>query len=325
MKKYIGIDLHSNNSVVVVSDEEDRVIFQKRMANDLNQIERALAPHRDGLVGVVVESTYNWYWLVDGLMSAGYRVHLANAATIKKYEGLKYSGDEADAAYLAQLLRLKLLPEGYIYPREERPVRDLARKRAHLVRCRTTQILAIENTVSRQTAVRLSSRQVKSLNEEAVGTLNLPVDVALTVNAHRAVIAALTGQIEAIEQRLHERVAPRREFRLLKTVPGIGEVLGPCPSCSKPGRSRALPRSATSAPIAAVSPATTRATRKRRGRETARTAINTSPGRSWRPRTLRLVSAPRPSASTSASAANAITSLRPRHSRINSRAPVITC
>jgi hypothetical protein len=58
MKKFIGIDLHSNNSVVVVSDEEDRVIFQKRMANDLKLIEAALAPHRDEAVGVVVESTY---------------------------------------------------------------------------------------------------------------------------------------------------------------------------------------------------------------------------------------------------------------------------
>jgi hypothetical protein len=104
--------------VVVVSDDEDRVIFQKRMANDLNQIEYALAPHRDETVGVVVESTYNWYWLVDGLMDAGYRVHLANPGAIKKYAGLKYSGDFADAAYLAQLLRLGLLPEGYIYPRE---------------------------------------------------------------------------------------------------------------------------------------------------------------------------------------------------------------
>lgn len=45
-------------------------------------------------------------------MSAGYRVHLANPAAMKKYEGLKYGGDEADAAYLAQLLRLGLLPEG---------------------------------------------------------------------------------------------------------------------------------------------------------------------------------------------------------------------
>jgi transposase len=99
MKKFIGIDLYSNNSVVVVSDEEDRVIFQKRMANDLKLIEMALAPHRDETVGVVVESTYNWYWLVDGLMDAGYRVHLANPSGIRKYEGLKFSGDVADAAY----------------------------------------------------------------------------------------------------------------------------------------------------------------------------------------------------------------------------------
>jgi len=101
MKKYIGIDLHSNNSVVVIEDEEDRVIFQKRLANNLNEILIALAPHREETIGVV-ESTYNWYWLVDGLMDAGYQVHLANPSAIKKYEGLKYSGDFADAAYLAR-------------------------------------------------------------------------------------------------------------------------------------------------------------------------------------------------------------------------------
>ncbi len=97
MHKYIGIDLHSNNSVVVVTDEADRIIFQKRLANSLNEILPVLEPHRDESVGVVVESTYNWYWLVDGLMDAGYQVHLAHPSAIKKYEGLKYSGDFADA------------------------------------------------------------------------------------------------------------------------------------------------------------------------------------------------------------------------------------
>src|SRR5450631_1579091 len=125
--KFSGIDLHSNNSVVVVSDEEDRIVYQKRLPNDLEQIRAALAPYREELSGVVVESTYNWYFLVDGLMDAGYRVHLANTTAIKKYEGLKYSGDFADAAYLAQLLRLGLLPEGYIYPREV-PLRSAARQ-----------------------------------------------------------------------------------------------------------------------------------------------------------------------------------------------------
>ncbi|MDE2089804.1 MAG: IS110 family transposase [Gammaproteobacteria bacterium] len=225
MKKFSGIDLHSNNSVIVISDEADSVLYQRRLPNDLSQIVAALAPHREELVGVVVESTYNWYWLVDGLMEAGYAVHLANTTAIKKYEGLKYSDDLTDAAYLAQLLRLGLLPEGYIYPRAERPVRDLARRRVHLVRCRTTQILAIENLIARQTATRLNSNQVKRLSAEGVERLALPPDVALAVHAHRAVIETLQGQIRALETRLHEQVALSPAYRLLTSVPGIGEVL----------------------------------------------------------------------------------------------------
>src|ERR1700674_3337230 len=161
--KFSGIDLHSNNSVVVISEETDRIVYQKRLPNNLEQILAALEPHRDELVGVVIESTYNWYWLVDGLMDAGYRVHLAHPSAIKKYEGLKYSGDFADAGYLAQLLRLGLLAEGYIYPREARGARDLSRKRMQLVRYRTAQILAIENILAR-----LSGEAVKRLTAEQV-------------------------------------------------------------------------------------------------------------------------------------------------------------
>ena len=65
--KYSGIDLHSNNSVVTVTDEEGRVIAEKRLPNDLARIVGFLLPWRDELAGVVVESTYNWYWLADGL------------------------------------------------------------------------------------------------------------------------------------------------------------------------------------------------------------------------------------------------------------------
>jgi hypothetical protein len=69
--KYCGIDLHSNNSVVVITSETDHVLYSKRHPNDLTQILAALELHRAELSGVVVESTYNWYWLVDGLQQAG--------------------------------------------------------------------------------------------------------------------------------------------------------------------------------------------------------------------------------------------------------------
>jgi transposase len=223
--RYCGIDLHSNNSVVVISDEEDRLLCERRLPNDLAQIVAVLAPYREELVGVVVESTYNWYFLVDGLMDAGYRVHLAHPSAIKKYEGLKYSGDFADAAYLAHLLRLGLLAEGYIYPREERAARDLARKRMQLVRCCTAQILSIENIVARQTGGRMKSLAIKQLTAKQVKALGFMPDVTLAVECNRAVSQVLQERIEMLERRLQERVKLRSEYRLLKTVPGIGEVL----------------------------------------------------------------------------------------------------
>jgi len=223
--KYCGIDLHSNNSVVIVSDEEDRIVFSKRLPNDLGQIRAALEPHREDLAGVVIESTYNWYWLVDGLMDTGYQVHLAHPSAIKKYEGLKHSGDFADATYLAHLLRLGLLAEGYVYPREERGARDLARKRLQLVRYRTAQILAIEGILMRQTGARLKGEAVKRLTAEQVDAFAFAPDVSLAVQANRAVSQTLSQQIEALEKRLQQRVILRPEYRLLKTVPGIGEVL----------------------------------------------------------------------------------------------------
>jgi transposase len=225
MDKFGGIDLHSNNSVVVVSDEADRIIYQRRLPNDLIQIRAALAPYRDELVGVVIEATFNWYWLVDDLMKEGYRVHLANPAAIRQYEGLKYSGDFADAAHLAQLLRLGLLPEGYIYPPEERPVRDLSRKRMQLVRSRTAQILAIENVLARQTGARMTSEMVKHLDEEQVNELGFAPDVALAMKANLAVMQTLQSEIGVLERRLAERVTLRPEYSLLKSVPGIGPIL----------------------------------------------------------------------------------------------------
>jgi transposase len=83
MPLYGGIDLHANNSVVVLLNEQDQVIYQRRFSNHLPEILEPLAPYQADITGVVVESTYHWYWLVDGLMEAGYRVHLANPAAMQ--------------------------------------------------------------------------------------------------------------------------------------------------------------------------------------------------------------------------------------------------
>ncbi|WP_322063402.1 IS110 family transposase [Paraburkholderia sp. J63] len=223
--KYSGIDLHSNNAVVAVIDDQDRVLYCKRLANDLSSIIAVLAPFREELQGVVVESTYNWYWLVDGLMAAGFAVHLANTSAIKQYEGLKYAGDERDAVFLAHIFRLGLLPEGYIYPPEERGLRDLARKRMQLVQQRTLNILSIENILARQLNLRLNAEQVRHLDNAAVTAMRLPPHIECALMANLAVICTLQAQIHAVEAVLHRFAKLRPEFAILKTAPGIGEVL----------------------------------------------------------------------------------------------------
>jgi transposase len=223
--KYCGIDLHSSNSVIVVTDESDRIIVSRRYPNELGKILSVLAPHQAELAGVVVESTYNWYWLVDGLMAEGYTVKLANTVAMRRYDGLKHSDDEDDAAHLAHLLRLGILPTGYIHPPAERALRDLARKRSQLVRTRTQQVLSVENILARETGGRLSSAAVKRLTTEDVATLGLKEDVTLAMRANVAIIGALNREIAQLEARLLANVKLRPDYALLKSIPGIGEVL----------------------------------------------------------------------------------------------------
>ena len=114
MKLYGGLDLHSSNTYCGILDEQGQKVFARRFPNELPEILMMLEPFRDQIDGLVVESTFNWYWLVDGLMDHGYSVHLANPAAIQQYTGLKDANDRSDAFFLAEMLRLKILPEGYI-------------------------------------------------------------------------------------------------------------------------------------------------------------------------------------------------------------------
>jgi hypothetical protein len=111
MSHYCGIDLHSNNHVVVVIDDEDKRVFDKRLSNDLSMTLEVLSPYRETLKGIAVESTFNWYWLVDGLQEDGFGVQLVNTAAVKQYDGLKCSGDHISIALpvRATLLRIAAL------------------------------------------------------------------------------------------------------------------------------------------------------------------------------------------------------------------------
>ncbi len=227
MRLYVGIDLHSNNSVLVILDEKDKVVYERRHANDLTIILEQLAPHRKNIQAIAVESTYNWYWLVDGLMDAGYEVKLVNTVAVKTYDGLKYSSDEHDARHLAHLLRLGILPTGYIYPKQERAVRDLLRKRAQLVRNHTVHILSIKNLVIRNNGKGIASDAIRKLDDAAIGRIcGGDAMLAMAIQSSLVVLRCLNKQIRELERVILAQARLKPEFTNLLTVNGIGEMLG---------------------------------------------------------------------------------------------------
>lgn len=227
MRLYAADDLHSNNNVLVLIDEKDRVVFRKRLPNELSIVLAELAPYKRRIEAIAVESTFNWYWLVDGLEDAGYAVKLVNTAAVKKYDGMKHQDDEDDARHLAHLLRLGILPTGYIYPKEERGVRDLLRKRAHLVRCRTAQLLSIENLVSRNTGKGISANNVYRLEKDDVMRLcGGDENRAAAMQSSLQVLDCLNEQIHGLERMALAKAKLKPSFEKILTVVGIGKILG---------------------------------------------------------------------------------------------------
>jgi transposase len=226
MPLYGGIDLHSNNSVIALTDETDRIVYRKRLANDEERILEALDPYQEAIHGLVVESTYNWYWLVDALMAAGYQVHLANTAAIVQYSGLKYSDDDTDAAWLAKLLRLGLLPEGYIYPKAERAVRDLLRRRLSLVHQHTANLLAVQNLFSRNRGRSISANEARRLTPESVAELVADANLALAIQSTVLVMRGQQAAIQLLERQAWRQTKETPAWRALLSVSGIGRILG---------------------------------------------------------------------------------------------------
>jgi len=226
MQTYAAIDLHSNNGVLTVIDETDRVLKQRRIPNQLEEFIRDLEPFRSTLQGIAIESTFNWYWLVDGLEAKKFPVTLVNTAAIRQYEGLKRSDDQYDAWWLAHMMRLGILPRGYIYPREQRPIRDLLRKRATLVQQRTANILSAQNLEARNRGTKISSKEVRQLTGARVAELYENEHLALALTTTVAVIDALTKQIGLLEKAVLQKARLRSEWELLLTVWGVGKILG---------------------------------------------------------------------------------------------------
>lgn len=148
-KLYAGADLHGNNVFLAILDQEGNTVFKRRVKANLEAVNAAMDPFWDEVVALGVESTFNWYWFVDGLQEQGRNIKLGNPAKMTQYEGIKLTNDMTDAQWLAEQLRLNVFPECYIYPKQVRPIRDALRRRQLLVQQRIQTTLSMKSLMQR--------------------------------------------------------------------------------------------------------------------------------------------------------------------------------
>lgn len=226
MTLYAACDLHSNNTVLAVIDEAGDLRYRKRLPNDLGHISAELEPFRDQLAGVAVESTYNAYWLIDGLMAADLPAQMVNTAAVPQYAGLKHGDDDTDARHLAELMRLGVLPTAYIYPAAQRPLRDLMRRRMLLVQQSVRLLQSVQGYWARATGQRLSANDFRKLTTETLQATFTDPTVMFSVVQLLQAWRHLQDSIHDIETWAHRDTRRRPDAIALRTTPGVGLVLG---------------------------------------------------------------------------------------------------
>jgi transposase len=221
-----GIDLHSNNLMIGIVDQSGKRLKHQKVDCDLKQVVAVLEPYKPRLKSVAVESTYNWYWLVDGLRALSYPVVLANPAGIEQYSGIKCADDKNDAFFLAELQRLEILPTGYIYDSKLRPVRDLLRRRLSLVHQRSALLVSFKSLYTRTTGQAMNLGRLKSMEpSEAAALYEHPAN-QLIAKVQKEHIEGLDKSIARIEKAVLQSARELPYYEKLNTLPGVGKILG---------------------------------------------------------------------------------------------------
>jgi transposase len=226
-KFYCGIDLHAKKMFLCVLDEQGSVVLHRNIKTDPDSLRRALQPFRDDLI-IGVECMFSWYWLADWCREEKIHFVLGHALYMKAIHGGKAKNDKLDSEKIARLLRGGTFPLAYVYPKEMRGTRDLLRRRTFLVRRRAELLAHVQNTYT-QYNIRVSSGWGRDrLREDDPTAPFADESVKFMLRSDISVIERFDETIVKLESHLirHAKVDDPIRFQLLRTIPGVGPILG---------------------------------------------------------------------------------------------------
>src|SRR6476619_5777643 len=225
-KHYCGIDLHARAMYVCLLDQHGTKLVHKNLPTTPDAFLRLLAPYREDLV-VGVECMFTWYWLADLCSQEGIAFVLGHALYMKAIHGGKAKNDKIDAQKIAILLRGGMLPQAYVYPADMRATRDLLRRRIHLMRQRAELLAHIQNTNSQYNLPEIGKKIAYKANRAGVAERFPEPAVQKSVEVDLALIDHYDQLLRSVELSILHTAKQHNAntLYLLRTVPGIGEIL----------------------------------------------------------------------------------------------------
>jgi transposase len=222
-RQYVGIDFHRRRSVFVRMSASGERLGVTRVANDAVEFEAVMAdagPEPQ----VVIEATYGWYWAVDFLQELGATVHLASPKSLN-WGDRRVKNDVADAADLADMLRLGRLPEAWIAPPPLRELRELVRDRAKLVQLRSGLKAQVHAVLAKEGVLPTHGDVFCAAGQRQLDRLELGRNYAIRVASLRDLIGAYDREITMLERDIHQHLRGHRGYRAVQAISGVGPVI----------------------------------------------------------------------------------------------------
>lgn len=225
-KAYCGIDLHARTMYVCILNHDGEILVHQNYTANPETFLKVIAPYRDGIV-VAVECIFTWYWLADLCTREGIPFVLGHALYMKAIHGGKAKNDRIDAQKIAVLLRGGMLPQAYVYPAEMRATRDLLRRRIHFMRKRAELLTHIQNTNSQYNLPAIGKKIAYKANRDGVAERFPDPAVQKSIEVDLALLGHYDNLLRDMELSIliTAKQHDAHTLYLLRTVPGIGEIL----------------------------------------------------------------------------------------------------
>jgi transposase len=223
--QYVGIDWAYRRAAWCALGEGGVIVGEGVVSADEDGLARLVLAH-GGEVRACVEMMSGAVWVRDRLAAAGWRVQVAHAGRVRDVAPLVCKTDKVDARVLAELCRRDLVPALWIPSLEDRALRERLRRRMHLVRLRGSAMNRIFGLLT-QWGLRLSLERLRAPDAmELLAARGVEETWRRSIAEALAVIDLLDERIAPLQAELAPFAAADRRVLLLRTIPGIGELLG---------------------------------------------------------------------------------------------------